>query len=216
MKNIGSFTYSLKLRISKCLLLVDLAKHKRAGIKIFTLIFLSLILNGQLTAQFYIQGGITKHLKNKELETLGFYENLLPWYRLGFGHELKFKKIFVLDAGVHLMNINKDMLENDFRFFNIATPIQFKVRPISLMDLGLGFMPTFTTTKTQSIFESPVQYFGLASFGINLHKRFSIEGLYNYGLKYYKDVNYYNMNGGFLGKFDLRDQSYSITAKIKF
>jgi hypothetical protein len=186
-------------------------------IRILTLALILMFFQEKVVCQFYIQGGFSLDNTSKELNKLAEY-NSKPVYRLGIGQEIKLKKYFVLDAGLHLMNINKQTFnkESQSTAYNFALPIQFRVRPTKYFDVGLGIMPSVTSTNGQTILESPISYYGLLSLGINVHKSLTIEGIYNYGLKNYKNLSLRDQNGSVLLMQDFRHQFFSITAKVKF
>lgn len=186
-------------------------------IRILTICIALIFIQENVWSQFYVQGGFSADNTSKEIDKLIDNKNKLV-YRIGIGQEINIKKYFVLDAGVHLMNINKQTfdIKNQASTYNFALPVQLRVRPVKFFDIGIGIMPSVTSAPNQSIFKSPISYYGLVSLGINIHKSFTIEGSYNYGLKTYRNVSFVDENGTVTSLQDYNFQSFSLTAKVKF
>ncbi len=186
-------------------------------IKVLTFIYLTLIIEGRLTAQFYVQGGVIVNHLDEELKNLDIYRGKAS-YRLGIGQEIKFAKIFVLDAGIHYMNVKQEIIlsEELASRSNLALPVLLKIRPIKWIDFGAGVMPSLSISRDESVFEKAFDFSGVAAIGINLHKSFVLEASYISGFIPYNQIETTNSSGQIIDMLDNRLWFYSLSAKIRF
>jgi hypothetical protein len=186
-------------------------------IRVWCFVGILIFIQLQLSAQFYVQGGVIVNHLDEELKNLDIYRGKAS-YRLGIGQEIKFARIFVLDAGIHYMKVTQEIIRSEelASRSNLTVPILLKIRPIKWIDFGAGIMPSISIARNESVFEKAFDFSGIVTIGINLHKSFVIEASYISGFIPYNQIETTNSSGQIIDMLDNRLQFYSLSAKIRF
>lgn len=168
-----------------------------------------------LNAQFYVKGGLLINQQNKQIKDLNLYKDKAS-YILGIGQELKILRILRLDAGVRFMNFHtEDVTANvEENIMSLGLPIQAKIRPFTLIDVGAGIMPIIRLNDDNSVFSKKAEVGGLFSLGINLNKLLALEATYNFGLAA-DGISFFDLNGNLIDEVQDRFQFYTLGAKIR-
>ena len=185
--------------------------------KIIILVIAMIYFSTSSYAQFYVKGGVLVNQLGSELRDFDIYKGKAS-YNLGIGNEIPLLKVLVLDAGVNFMNIKQEIIGSDQLSGNsvLAFPFQIKIRPIPLLDFGVGLMPSFSISRDKSLYEKAVDVSGVLSGNLNISQSFTIEAAYYAGFIPYNEIDIRDSSGGLVKKLENRLQFYTLGVKFKF
>jgi hypothetical protein len=167
-------------------------------------------------AQFYVKGAALVNSIDKDLKDLDIYKGKAS-YCLGIGQEMAIARVLVFDLGFNFYQLKQELnVTNQVATNNlVGVPIMVKLRPIKILDFGVGLMPSISISKDESIFDKVIDLSAMGTITFNPIKKIGIEAGYTTGFLPYNTIEITDNSGNVIKQFDNNASFYSLGLKIR-